>query len=228
MREQQEIEHDGGATTGGASTAAAPAATSAAPTGTPIVTYTFADVNTQGPQYKNIEETARVYASWINAHGGIAGHPLDEKFCDMKGTPTAATACARKAVADKAVAVVGSFSFTGDAILPVLEAGKVAYFGNCCPVSPKEFTSTDSFPMGNQPLYAVGLVKRAVQDGCKKIVGVIIQGAETFEPIMTNAAKALGTKIAEVREPAGDGEGLQPAGRGSHWRRNRLPRDDRV
>lgn len=179
------------ATSGGATTAAA----AAKPTGTPIVTYTFADVNTQGPQYKNIEETARVYASWINAHGGIAGHPLDEKFCDMKGTPTAATACARKAVADKAVAVVGSFSFTGDAILPVLEAGKVAYFGNCCPVSPKEFTSTDSFPMGNQPLYAVGLVKRAVQDGCKHITGVIIQGAETFEPIMNNAAKALGVKI---------------------------------
>ena len=131
-------------------------------------------------------------------------------------------------MADKAVAVVGSFSFTGDAILPVLEAGKVAYFGNCCPVSPKEFTSTDSFPMGNQPLYAVGLVKRAVQDGCKHITGVIIQGAETFEPIMNNAAKALGVKIAEVRQPAGDGEGLQPAGRGSHRRRNRLPGDDRL
>ena len=71
------------ATSGGATTAAA----AAKPTGTPIVTYTFADVNTQGPQYKNIEETARVYSSWINAHGGIAGHPLEEKFCDMKGTP---------------------------------------------------------------------------------------------------------------------------------------------
>jgi ABC-type branched-subunit amino acid transport system substrate-binding protein len=174
----------------GASTAAANK-----PTGTPIVTYTFADVNTQGPQYKNIEETERVYASWINAHGGIAGHPLDARFCDLKGTPTDATACARKAVADKAVAVVGSFSFTGDAILPVLEAGKVAYFGNCCPISPKEFTSLDSFPMGNQPLYSVGLVKRAVQDGCKHINGVIIEGAEAFKPIMNNAAKGLGVKV---------------------------------
>src|SRR5712691_11942656 len=71
--------------------------------GTPIVTYTFADVNTQGPQYKNIAETARVYGSWINAHGGINGHPLKVKNCDARGTPTAATACARKAVADHAV-----------------------------------------------------------------------------------------------------------------------------
>ena len=176
-----------------ASTSSTPAASK--PAGAPIVTYTFADVNTQGPQYKNIEETERVYAAWTNAHGGINGRPIDARFCDMQGTPTAATACARKAVADKAVAVVGNFSFTGDAIMPVLEAGNTAYFGNCCPISPKEFTSLNSFPMGNQPIYAVGLVKRAVQDGCKHINGVIIQGAEAFIPLMQNTAKALNAKV---------------------------------
>jgi ABC-type branched-subunit amino acid transport system substrate-binding protein len=168
---------------------------SSAPSGSPIVTYTFTDVNTQGPQYKNIQETSRVYASWVNAHGGIAGHPLDAKFCDAMGTPTAATACARKAVADHAVAVVGSFTFTGDAIVPTLAAAHIPYFGNCCAISGSEFTSLDSFPLGNQPLYAVGLVSRAKQDGCKNIVGVIIQGAEAFEPLMNNAAKALGISI---------------------------------
>jgi ABC-type branched-subunit amino acid transport system substrate-binding protein len=49
--------------------------------------------------------------------------------------------------------------------------------------------------MGNQPLYGVGLVKKAVADGCKHIKGVIIEGAEAFEPLMENAAKAEGTKI---------------------------------
>jgi branched-chain amino acid transport system substrate-binding protein len=176
--------------------------TSASTKGSPIVVYTFADVNTQGPQYKNIAETARVWGDYTNAHGGINGHPVNVKFCDAKGTPTDATACARQAVADHAVAVVGSFTFTGDAITPILQAGKVAYFGNCCAVSPTEFTSPDSFPMGDQPLYAVGLVKRAAQDGCKKMVGVIIQGAETFEPLMTNAAKALGKTIKYVSLPA--------------------------
>ncbi len=116
--------------------------------GTPIVTYTFADVNTQGPQYKNIAESARVYGSWINAHGGINGHPLKVKFCDALGTPTGATACARKAVADHAVAVIGSFTFTGDAIVPTLQAAKTAYFGLCCALSPTEFSSPVSFPTG--------------------------------------------------------------------------------
>jgi ABC-type branched-subunit amino acid transport system substrate-binding protein len=170
--------------------------------GSPIVTYTFADVNTQGPQYRNIQETARVYGDWIDAHGGINGHKLIVKFCDARGTPTAATACARKAVADHAVAVIGSFTFTGDAIVPTLQAGHTAYFGLCCALSPTEFHSPVSFPTGDQPLYAVGLVSRAVHDGCKKMVGVIIQGAEIFEPFMTAAAKHLGTSITYVSLPA--------------------------
>jgi branched-chain amino acid transport system substrate-binding protein len=176
-------------------------ATSAA-TGSPITTYTFTDVNTQGPQYKNIQETTRVAADWINAHGGIAGHKLDAHFCDAQGTPTAAAACARQAVAANAVAVVGSFTFTGDAIVPILSASHIAYFGNCCAVSASELTSPDSFPIGNQPLYAVGAVQRAQQDGCKHLVGVIIQGAESFKPLMTNAANALHTTIKYVSLPA--------------------------
>jgi ABC-type branched-subunit amino acid transport system substrate-binding protein len=168
-----------------------------APTGEPIVTYTITDVNTQGPQYKNIQETTRVYQEWVNANGGINGRPLEAKFCDAKGTPTDAAACARKAVADNAVAVVGNFTFTGDAIVPILDKAGISYFGNCCAISAAELTTDSVFPMGNQPLYSVGLVKRAVDDGCKNINGVIIEGAEAFKPLMDNAAKGLNTKIGK-------------------------------
>jgi ABC-type branched-subunit amino acid transport system substrate-binding protein len=163
--------------------------------GEPIVTWTYTDVNTEGPQYKNIEETARVYQEWINTHGGIAGRPLEANFCDAHGTPTGAAACAREATAGGAVALVGNFTFTGDAVIPILEKAKTAQWGNCCAIAPTELTSEVSFPMGNQPLYAVGLVKKAVEDECKHINGVIIEGAEAFEPLMENAAKAEGTKI---------------------------------
>ncbi len=191
-----------GALAGSVGLWSASAARTQAAAGSPLVVYTFTDVDTQGPQYKNIAETARVYGSWINAHGGVAKHPLKVKFCDAHGTPTAATACARKAVADHAVAVIGSFTFTGDAIVPVLQKARIAYFGLCCALSPTEFHSPVSFPTGDQPLYAVGLVSRAVQDKCKKMVGVIIQGAEIFEPFMTAAAKHLGTTISYVSLPA--------------------------
>jgi ABC-type branched-subunit amino acid transport system substrate-binding protein len=163
--------------------------------GEPIVTWTYTDVNTEGPQYKNIEETARVYQEWINSHGGIAGRPLEANFCDAHGTPTGAAACAREATAGGAVALVGNFTFTGDAVIPILEKAKTAQWGNCCAIAPTELTSEVSFPMGNQPLYSVGLVKKAVEDGCKHINGVIIEGAEAFIPLMENAAKAEGTNI---------------------------------
>lgn len=165
--------------------------------GEPIVTMTYADVNTEGSPYKNIEETARVYQEWINSHGGIAGRPLEAKFCDSRGTSTAAAACAREAVADHAVATVGSFNFAGDAMVPILEKANTAQFGSCCAIAASEFSSPISFSMGNGPLYGVGMVKRAVEDGCKDMVGVIIEGAESFEPLMKNAAKALGTKISK-------------------------------
>jgi ABC-type branched-subunit amino acid transport system substrate-binding protein len=165
--------------------------------GEPIVTWTYTDVNTEGPQYKNIEETARVYQEWINSHGGIAGRPLEANFCDARGTPTAAAACAREATAGGAVALVGNFTFTGDAVIPILEKAKTAQWGNCCAIAPTELTSEVSFPMGNQPLYSVGLVKKAVEDGCKNINGVIIEGAEAFIPLMENAAKSEGTKIGK-------------------------------
>jgi ABC-type branched-subunit amino acid transport system substrate-binding protein len=178
--------------------------------GEPIVTWTYADINTEGPQFLNIKETERVYQEWINTHGGIAGRPLEAHFCDAHGTPTAAAACAREATAGGAVALVGNFTFTGDAIVPVLEAGKTALFGNCCALSPTELTSKISFPMGNQPLYGAGLVKRAVADGCKKMVGVIIEGAEAFEPLMENAAKAEGTKIEKFVNLPGTAQDYSP------------------
>jgi len=166
-------------------------------TGEPIVTETYADVNTEGPPFKNIEETARVYEEWVNAHGGIGGRPLQVNFCDGKGTSTGAAACAREAVADGVVAVVGSFSYSGDAVTPVLEKGGVALFGNCCTVSASELVAPISYPIGNAPVWAAGLVHRAVEDGCKHINSVLVEGAESFEPVIEGAANKLGTKIGK-------------------------------
>lgn len=163
--------------------------------GEPIVTWTYTDVDTEGPQYKNIEETTRVYQEWINSHGGISGRPLEAHFCDAHGTPTGVSQCGREAVAGGAVATVGSFTFTGDAIIPILEKSHTAQWGNCCAIAPTELVSPVSFPMGSQPLYDAMMVKQAVAQGCKHINGVIIEGAEAFIPLLENAAKAEGTKI---------------------------------
>ena len=174
-----------------------------APSGEPIKVMTVTTLNAAGPTYENIANTANVYADWINARGGIAGRPLEVTVCDEQFDPAVATTCARQAVEEGMVSVVGSFTFFAESIVPVIAESDITWFGPCCPITPSELTSPHSFPIGNQPMYAVGAVKRAVDDGCQNINAVIIEGAQIFIPPMENAITALGQSFGEIGDPAG-------------------------
>lgn len=166
--------------------------TGAAPTGEPIKVMTVTTLNAAGPTYQNIANTAELYADYINAKGGINGRPLEVTVCDEKFDPAVATECARQAVDEGMVSIVGSFTYFAESIVPVIAESSITWFGACCPITPAELTSPYSFNIGNQPMYAVGAVKRAVDDGCENINAVIIDGAQVFIPPMENAMKALG------------------------------------
>ncbi len=185
-------------------TAATTAGTAAAPTGTPIKVMTVTTLNAAGPTYKNIANTAEAYAKYINKRGGIAGHPLEVTVCDEQFDAAVAATCARKAVDEGMVSVVGSFTYMAESIVPVIASKDITWFGACCPITPSELTDKHSFPIGNQPMYAVGAVKRAVDDGCQNINAAVVDGAQQiFLPPMENAMKALGKKFgAEISLPA--------------------------
>ena len=174
------------------------AAAAKAPSGDPIKIMTVTTLNAAGPTYKNIANTAMAYEKYINARGGIAGRPLKVTVCDEQFDPAVATTCARQAVDEGMVSIVGSFTYFAESIVPVIAESDITWFGACCPITPSELTSKHSFNIGNQPMYAVGAVKRAVDDGCKNINAVIIDGAQIFIPPMENAAKALGTKFGKT------------------------------
>ncbi len=177
-------------------TAAPGSETTAAPaTGAPIKLMTVTTLNAAGPTYENISITAKLYADYINAKGGINGHPLEVTVCDEKFDPAVATGCARQAVDEGMVSIVGSFTYFAESIVPVISESSITWFGACCPITPSELSSPYSFNIGNQPMYAVGAVKRAVDDGCEAINAVIIDGAQVFIPPMENAMKALGKKF---------------------------------
>ncbi len=192
---------------GGAATTAAPSTASAdsnastgggeTPTGDPIKVMTVTTLNAAGPTYENISNTAKAYEKYINARGGVAGHPLEVTVCDEQFDPAVATTCARQAVDDGMVSIVGSFTYFAESIVPVISESSITWFGACCPITPSELTSPYSFNIGNQPMYAVGAVKKAVDDGCKKINAVIIDGAQIFIPPMENAIKALGMAFGD-------------------------------
>lgn len=171
------------------------ATTAEAPTGDPIKVMTVTTLNAAGPTYQNIAITAELFADYINAKGGINGHPLEVTVCDEKFDPAVATECARQAVDEGMVSIVGSFTYFAESIVPVIAESSITWFGACCPITPAELTSPYSFNIGNQPMYAVGAVKRAVEDGCENINAVIIDGAQVFIPPMENAMKALGKEF---------------------------------
>jgi ABC-type branched-subunit amino acid transport system substrate-binding protein len=169
-----------------------------APTGEPIKVMTVTTLNAAGPTYQNIANTAEAYEAYINARGGIGGRPLEVTVCDEQFDPAVATTCARQAVEEDMVSVVGSFTFFAESIVPVIAESDITWFGPCCPITPSELTSAHSFPIGNQPMYAVGSVKRAIDDGCTSINAVIIDGAQIFIPPMENAIAALGQSFGDT------------------------------
>ncbi len=181
-------------TTSSAPTSSAAPTTSAAPapSGDPVKTMTITDINSPGAVYPNIFNTAKAAEMYINQNGGVGGHPIQVTNCDSQGTADGASNCARQAVADGDVAVVGSFNFSPDAMVEVLSAANISYFGECCALGAKENTSKWAFPLGSIQMYGVGEIKKAIGDGCMKIKGLIIEGAESFWPPMLEAAKRLG------------------------------------
>ncbi len=182
-----------------ATEAATSDAAAAAPTGAPIKLMTVTTLNANGPTYENIAITAKIAADYINGKGGINGRPLEVQVCDEKFDPAVAATCARKAVDEGVVAVVGSFTYFAEAIVPVIAASDITWFGACCAISPSELSDPHSFNLGNQPMYGVGEVKRAVADGCKEINAVIAEGADAiFRLPMENAMKSYGRKFGDV------------------------------
>ena len=169
------------------------------PSGDPIKVMTVTTLNSAtAPIYPNIANTANAYAEYINARGGIAGRPLEVTVCDEQCDSAVAATCARQAVEEDMVSIVGSFTFYAESIVPVIAESGITWFGACCPITPSELTSPYSFNIGNQPMYAVGAVKKAVDDGCENINAVIIDGAQIFIEPMENAMANLGRSFGDV------------------------------
>ncbi|MCW2541828.1 MAG: flagellar motor protein MotA [Frankiales bacterium] len=171
----------------------ASAYTGAPPSGDPINVMTIASVNYTGPNYANILTTAKLYESWINAHGGVAHRPLKVTTCDEQGDPNKIAACGRQAVANKSVAVIGSFTFNGASIVPELAASNISWFGICCAASAIELTSPIVQQIGSGGTIAAFAVK-AVQDGCKHISLVVLDAGAATQfgiTIVKNALKSM-------------------------------------
>src|SRR5712675_1856768 len=158
------------ATTVASGGAATTAAKGTAPSGAPIIVMNEAPIDTNVTPYPNIKEAGRVYQEYINAKGGIKGRPLQVIFCDDKNDANEAGNCARKAVEQKVIANVGSFTIDVSRGIPIYEENKIAWFGACCPIVSQENTSKVSFPMGFVGGFTTAAALKMIDDGCKVVI----------------------------------------------------------
>ncbi|MFE6100922.1 ABC transporter substrate-binding protein [Streptomyces laurentii] len=112
----------------------------------PVTVMTWAPDRTRATNMPGMPAMAQAYARWVNANGGIDGHELRVLTCNEQNTSAGASDCARRAVHEGAVAVVGSYSQNGDAFMAPLEAAGIPYIGGYG-ISEDEFTSPLSYPV---------------------------------------------------------------------------------
>jgi ABC-type branched-subunit amino acid transport system substrate-binding protein len=168
-----------------------------------ITVMTWAPENTNLTNKPGMPAFARAYARWVNAHGGINGRELNVVTCNEHNDSVAAAKCARQAVKENAVAVVGSYSQHANSFFPILESAGIPYIGGYG-LTDDEFTSPLSYPVnGGQPALLAALGQE-LADRCGPVALVrpdSIAGDEL--PVMLNAGlKARGHSAADdVRAP---------------------------
>ncbi|MFI7344953.1 ABC transporter substrate-binding protein [Streptomyces sp. NPDC049936] len=123
----------------------------------PITVMTWAPQDTGATNKPGMPALAQAYARWINDRGGLDGRELNVLTCNDHNDSVTAAKCARRAVKENAVAVVGSYSQHADSFFPVLEGAGIPYIGGYG-ITNAEFTSPLSYPVnGGQPALLAGL-----------------------------------------------------------------------
>lgn len=162
-----------------------------------VTVMTWAPEDTGTTDRSGMPAFAEAYARWINSQGGIDGRRLSVLTCNERNEAAAATRCARRAVEEEAVAVVGSYSQYADSFLPTLEAAGIPYIGGYG-ITNDEFTSPLSYPVnGGQPVLLAGL-GRTLADSCGPVTLIrpdTITG-DQLPPLLDSGLQAGGHKLA--------------------------------
>ncbi|WP_221348168.1 ABC transporter substrate-binding protein [Streptomyces beigongshangae] len=133
-----------------------PGTTAGAQDGT-VTVMTWAPERTRTTNKPGMPAMAKAYARWVNSHGGIDGRRLEVLTCNDRNDTVAAANCARRAVEEDAVAVVGSYSQHARSFFSPLEGAGIPYLGGYG-VTDDEFTSPLSYPVnGGQASLLAGL-----------------------------------------------------------------------
>ncbi|OEJ29559.1 hypothetical protein AR457_19900 [Streptomyces agglomeratus] len=134
----------------------------------PVTVMTWAPEGTAATNMPGMPAMAQAYARWANANGGLAGHELKVITCNERNSTVGAAKCAKQAVRQGAIAVVGSYSQHGRAFMAPLEVAGVPFLGGYG-ASDEEFASPLSYPVnGGQTALLAGNGRQLSRD-CDRV-----------------------------------------------------------
>ncbi|WP_416971457.1 ABC transporter substrate-binding protein [Streptomyces sp. 4F14] len=170
----------------------------------PVVVMTWAPQDTGATNKPGMPAFAQAYARWINDNGGLDGRDLKVLTCNDHNDTVGAAKCARQAVKEGAVAVVGSYSQYSKSFFPPLEGAGVPYIGGYG-VTENEFTSPLSYPVnGGQPALLAGLGEELAKS-CGRVALVRPDTiAGDSQPVMLDAGLETGGHAASEDQRAAE------------------------
>ncbi|MFE7853507.1 ABC transporter substrate-binding protein [Streptomyces sp. NPDC057403] len=189
--------------------------TASAAGGDPITVMTWAPQGTSATNKPGMPAFAQAYARYVNAHGGLGGRTLKVLTCNDHNDSVAAAKCARTAVKQNVVAVVGSYSQYGESYLPDLEGAGIPFIGGYGATT-SEFTSPLSYPVnGGQPTLLAGLGKElAASCGPVALIRPDTIAGDELPPMLDSGLKAGGHRPSIDQRAADDTtEYAGPAGK---------------
>jgi ABC-type branched-subunit amino acid transport system substrate-binding protein len=136
------------ASTNGAAAAVATGSSDPAPAGSPVkigVIYTNNNPLGDSPEIADAAEAAQ---SYINAHGGMGGRPLQIQTCNEANNPQADIQCATSFVNGGEISVVGLGGLWGENGLSVIE--KAGIVNQTIAISGPEFSSSLAYPFNGE------------------------------------------------------------------------------
>ncbi|MFE9427551.1 ABC transporter substrate-binding protein [Kitasatospora sp. NPDC006697] len=162
---------------------------------------TWAPSGTGAFDRTGVTALAELIGREVNSKGGIDGHRLRVLTCNEHNTVAGGIACVDEAVAQKAVAVIGSYSLNSDALLPGLENAEIPYLGGYG-LTGAEFTSPLSYPVaGGMATLVIGNGRQLVAAGCRTVALVRPDSSagDRLTGYLAGAIKPENGKLVDVR-----------------------------
>ncbi|MFD6419158.1 ABC transporter substrate-binding protein [Streptomyces sp. NPDC060194] len=175
----------------------------------PVTVMTWAPWKTRTTDMAGMPALASAYARAVNADGGLAGHELRVLTCNERDTSIGAGRCARRAVAEGAVAVVGSYGRHADTALPILETAGIPYIGGYGLTS-AEFAGAFTYPVhaGQAALLAGSGLQLAKECGRVALVRPDTLAGDALPPLIDAGLATAGRpRATDVKAPE-DGSGF--------------------